>query len=325
MRTNSRPNGSNRFTALVAGEIVAALVTILFLSSCVFLALRVLPGDPTTLILGDEASEAARQELRHRLLLDRSLMEQWVLFVQGIFRMDFGQSLVSSGIDSRAIVFEAMVPTAQMAGLGVGLGTCSGILAALGSVGLLQARGRSLVHAGILTVAAVPLLAFGPLLTWVLAVKYPVLPLPGDPDSGWSGLLFASALLSLPLGAQIARVARAALLDQSRARYLDVARAKGASPLRVWLIHALPVAAPPVIVVIAMQLGALLGGAVVLERLFERPGLGSLMLDAYRARDLPVLQASIVAAASLFVFAQTLAQILQVAMDPRRGESRDGS
>lgn len=177
------------------------------------------------------------------------------------------------------------------------------------------------MHVVIMGFAAIPLLSFGPLLTWVLAVRFPLVPLPGDPESGLAGLLFASLLLSLPLSAQVARVARASLIDQSRAKYLEVAKAKGASPWRVWWVHALPVAAPPVLVVVAMQLGALLGGAVVLERLFERPGLGTLMLDAYRARDLPVLQASVVAAGALFVLAQMLAQLTHTAIDPRRGEA----
>jgi peptide/nickel transport system permease protein len=177
----------------------------------------------------------------------------------------------------------------------------------------------------VLTIAAVPLLSFAPLITWLLAVRWQWVPLPGDPDAGFRGLLFAAGLLSLPLGAQVARVARASLLEQSRAKFLEVAYAKGASHFRVWFIHALAVAAPPIAIVVAMQLGALLGGAVVLERLFDRPGLGSLMLKAYFARDLPVLEACVVAAGLLFVVTQTLAAALQAGIDPRRGEvtSRD--
>jgi len=99
--------------------------------------------------------------------------------------------------------------------------------------------------------------------------------------------------------------------------YLDVARAKGGSPFRVWCVHALPVASGPIAVVVATQLGALLGGAVVLERLFERPGLGTLMLNAYAARDLPVLEAAVVAAGALFVLAQGVASGISAFVDPR--------
>jgi peptide/nickel transport system permease protein len=187
----------------------------------------------------------------------------------------------------------------------------------LASVGPWLGRARHAAHGLILGVASVPLLGFAPVLTWLVAVRVPIVPLPGDPESGLGGLLFAAGLLSLPLGAQVGRIARAALLDQARARYLDVARSKGASPLRVWLIHALPVACAPIAVVVATQLGALLGGAVVLERLFERPGLGTLMLKAHATRDLPVLEASVTAAGLLFVAAQMVAAIVITAVDPR--------
>jgi len=305
---------------LMAREGFAALLTVAILSSCVFFALRLLPGDPTTLILGDDASALARQQMRHRLGLDVPLARQWIGFLWGLVRGDFGESLARPGLEASTAVAHALVPTARLAGLAVAMGASVGVFVGTCSVGILPPSGRKLVHSGILVFASLPLLSFGPLLTWVVAVRFPLVPLPGDPDSGFAGLLFASVLLSVPLGAQVARVTRASLLDQSRARYLDVARSKGAGALRIWLIHALPVAAPPIVVVVAMQLGALLGGAVVLERLFERPGLGSLMLEAYRMRDLPVLEASVVASGFLFVTAQAMAQVLLIAIDPRRGE-----
>jgi peptide/nickel transport system permease protein len=106
-----------------------------------------------------------------------------------------------------------------------------------------------------------------------------------------------------------------------QAKYLEVAAAKGASPGRVWFVHALPVASGPIAVVVATQLGALLGGAVVLERLFERPGLGTLMLSAYAARDIPVLEAAVMASGALFVLAQTLSAALTSLVDPRGSSS----
>jgi peptide/nickel transport system permease protein len=141
--------------------------------------------------------------------------------------------------------------------------------------------------------------------------------LPGDPQAGFEGLLFASVLLSLPLGAHVGRVARAALSGIGKEAFLTVARAKGARPARVWLLHALPCVAGPIVTVVASQLGALLGGAVVLERLFERWGLGTLILQAYSSRDLPVLEGAVVAAGILFVVVQTLGSALHAAVDPR--------
>ena len=164
---------------------------------------------------------------------------------------------------------------------------------------------------------AVPLLAAAPVLTWLLAARLRVVPLPGDPAAGFGGTLFAAALLALPLAAHVARVARAALADVVRMPFVSAARAKGSAPWRVLWLHALPPAAGPIVAVVGAQLGALLGGAVVLERLFERPGLGSLVLEAYAARDLPVLEAAVLAAGVLFVVAQGAARLAHAALDPR--------
>ena len=98
---------------------------------------------------------------------------------------------------------------------------------------------------------------------------------------------------------------------------LAAVRAKGGDEFRVWMIHAVPASLGPIVTVIATQLGALLGGAIVLERLFERAGLGTLILEAYAARDFPVLEAAVVAAAALFVFAQAAGEAIHAMTDPR--------
>lgn len=165
--------------------------------------------------------------------------------------------------------------------------------------------------------AASPLLAFAPVLTYAMAARARLVPLPGDPDAGLSGLLFASALLAVPLAAHVGRTARAALSELAQGQFLTVAAAKGAAPRRVVFLHALPAASGPILATIATQLGALLGGAVVLERLFERWGLGTLILEAYASRDLPVLEGAVVAAGALFVVVQSAAAFLHALVDPR--------
>src|SRR5690606_5657877 len=116
---------------------------------------------------------------------------------------------------------------------------------------------REWMHRAILLASATPLIALAPVLTFALAVQWRLVPLPGDPESGALGLLFASALLAVPLGAQVGRISRAALLDVASSKFLQVAAAKGASSWRIWLVHALPPASGPISVVIAAQLGAL--------------------------------------------------------------------
>lgn len=317
MNARRGASAAARVLGAVIGRSLAALVVVLALATLVFLALRLLPGDPAALVLGDQASELERVALRARLGLDRPLPIQYAHFLFDLVRLDLGDSLARPGVKAFAEVGRALGPTAALAALAVALGSCGGVAAALLAVGPWLGARREWVHRGFLALAALPLVAFAPLVTLFVAVKWRLVPLPGDPDSGLLGLAFAAGLLSLPLGAQVARISRAALLDLGRAKFLDVARAKGASPLRVWFVHALPVASAPIAVVVAAQLGALLGGAVVLERLFERPGLGSLMLAAYAARDVPVLESAVVAAGALFVAAQALAAFAQASVDPR--------
>jgi peptide/nickel transport system permease protein len=292
-------------------------VVLVVLASLVFFAMRLLPGDPAALVLGDQAGEAERAALRARLGLDQPLLLQYAHFLRGLASLDLGESLRRPGVSAMARVAAALGPTGELAGLAVLFGAAGGLAAALLASGPWLGARRVWVERVLVAVAATPLLAFAPVVTYALAARARVVPLPGDPEAGLSGLAFASALLGLPLAAQVGRVGRAALADVARAPFLSVARAKGATFARVWLLHALPPSAGPIVTVIATQLGALLGGAVVLERLFERAGLGTLILEAYASRDLPVLEGAVVAAGALFVAAQSLAAAVHAAIDPR--------
>jgi peptide/nickel transport system permease protein len=304
-----------RVIATGAGE---ALLVALALSSCVFAAFRWLPGDPARLVLGDEASDLAVSRLRAQLHLDEPMAAQYIRFLRGLVRLDLGDSFRRPGTGAMTEVLSALRPTVELSTLAVALGAVLGVGIALVASGpWLGPRFRSGVDRFLVLAASVPLIALAPVLTWGLAARLRVVPLPGDPQAGIEGLLFASLLLSLPLGAHVGRVARAALSEIGREAFLTVARAKGARPTRVWLMHALPCVAGPIVTVVASQLGALLGGAVVLERLFERWGLGTLILQAYSSRDLPVLEGAVVAAGILFVVAQTLGSALHAAVDPR--------
>ena len=131
------------------------------------------------------------------------------------------------------------------------------------------------------------------------------------------GLLFASALLSVPLAAAVGRVARASLQEAAASPFLQVARAKGRSEAAVWIVHALPTCIGPIVTTVAAQLGALLGGAIVLERILERRGLGTVLAQALASRDLPVIEATVVLSTILFVVAQALGERIHTAVDPR--------
>lgn len=303
---------------VLASRAIESLLIVLVLASLVFFALRLLPGDPATLVLGDEASEAELARVRAVLHLDEPLATQYARFLRGLSTLDLGDSFRRPGTSAMARVGEAIVPTAELAMIAVAIGALAGIAAAVAASGpWLAPRARVWVERGLVGVAAAPLVAFAPVATWALAARARLVPLPGDPDAGAAGLLFASALLAVPLGAHVGRIARAALAEVARAQFLVTARAKGMAPLRVWVVHALPAVVGPIVTVVATQLGALLGGAVVLERMFERRGLGTLILEAYATRDLPVLEGAVVAAGLLFALAQAVGSATHAAIDPR--------
>ena len=307
-----------RIAGVLLGRVLEAALVVVVLASLVFFALRLLPGDAARLVLGDQASEAELARVRASLHLGEPLAVQYAGFVRGLATLDLGDSFRRPGTPAMTRVLEALGPTAALAAIGVALGALAGIATAVMASGpWWSPRVRVWIDRGLVAVAAAPLVAFAPVATWALAVRARVVPLPGDPDSGVAGLLFAGTLLAVPLAAHVGRIARAALADVARAQFLTVASAKGAAPARVWLVHALPTVVGPIVTVVATQLGALLGGAVVLERMFERRGLGTLILEAYATRDLPVLEGAVVAAGVFFVAAQALGAATHVALDPR--------
>lgn len=299
------------------GRLAEAALVVLALATLVFLSLRILPGDPAALVLGDQASEAERAVVRGKLHLDEPMWLQYARFLRGLVTLDLGESLRRPGTAAVDRVLDAAGPTASLATLAVLLGAAIGVSAAVLGAGPWLGERRRWIDRIATALAATPLLAFAPVLTFALAARLRVAPLPGDPDAGAAGLLFASGLLALPLAAHVARVSRAALDDVARAQFLAVARAKGGSHARAMWLHALPASVGPIVTVVGTQLGALLGGAVVLERLFERRGLGTLILEAYTSRDLPVLEAAVVFSGALFVAAQQLAAAVHAAIDPR--------
>ena len=312
----SKATSVGRLARALAARAVESLVVVAALASLVFFALRLLPGDPARLVLGDEAGEADLARVRATLHLDQPLLAQYARFLRGLATLDLGDSYRRPGTSAMARVGEALVPTTQLALVSVLLGAALGVAAAVAASGpWLPARGRLWIERGLVAAAAAPLVAFAPVITWALAARLRLVPLPGDPDAGAAGLLFASALLAVPLAAHVGRIARAALAEVARAPFLTVASAKGGAPVRVWFIHALPPVVGPIVAVVATQLGALLGGAVVLERMFERRGLG--ILEAYSSRDLPVLEGAVVASGLLFVAAQAIGTAVHLAVDPR--------
>jgi peptide/nickel transport system permease protein len=289
-------------------------VVVVGVTFLVFLLLHCIPGDAVEVMLGEYASSADRAALRSALGLDRPLLEQWLHFAGGVLRLDLGASLYS-GRNVVDLVAEHYARTALLAAvaltLALALGIPLGVMAALKS-----GRGWD-TGLSVFAVAgmSVPSFVLGPLLIIVFGVYLRWLPIAGA-DSP-AALVLPATTLALGLSAVLARMTRAALLDQLQQPFVTAARARGLSEMRVIVGHACRNAALPVVTVIGLQLGALLGGAVITEAVFGWPGVGQLAIESIHRRDYPVVQACVLAISLSYVAVNMLTDILYARLDPR--------
>lgn len=276
--------------------------------------LRLVPGDPVDLILGEEAHEVDRQKLTRDLGLDRSFPVQYGIFLKQLVTGDL------RSYRSDATVFEmigeALPHTAVLALLAVALSLSLGI--ALGITAALN-RGRIIDAIALLFASlgmAIPRIWLGPVLLLFFAVQYDLFPV-GGAESGWRGLVLPVLSLGTAMAAMLARMTRASLLEVLGADYVRTARAKGLSERIVIGRHALRNALIPVITIAGLQMGGLLAGAVVTEKIFNWPGIGTLLLDSIQKMDFPVVQACVLLIAAVYVLVNLLVDLLYGLADPR--------
>ncbi|MBI3367879.1 MAG: ABC transporter permease subunit [Burkholderiales bacterium] len=327
----------------LARKLATLLPTILGVTIVAFGLIRLVPGDPVEVMMGERSLSAAQHaEALQRLGLDRPLPVQYLDYLKQLAHGDLGRSLVTREpvIDELRVLFPATVELTFFALLfAVGLGLPAGMLAAM-------KRGSAVDH-GLMGTALVgysmPIFWWGLLLIMVcsvdlgwtpvsgrIAVEYEVTQrtgsmivdawLSGEPGA-WLSALRHLLLPTLVLGtvplAVVARMTRSAMLEVLREDYLRAARARGLSPMRVLWVHALRNALMPVITVIGLQMGSLLGGAVLTETLFAWPGIGKWIVDAIARRDYPVVQAGILVAASVFIVVNLGVDLLYGVVNPR--------
>ena len=313
--------GGYRVRALIARRLLALAPTLVGIASLVFLLLHVVPGDPVDVMIGESAAPAARAELRTRLGLDRPLLAQYASWLGAAAHGDFGES-IRSRRPVATLVAERMPATALLA-----LAACL-VAAAIGiPLGAMAAasKGRSLDRVALavsLAAVATPSFWLGPMLVLLLSVELGWLPVAG---SGTPAHLVLPALtLGCGMSGILVRITRAALLETLSDDYVRTARAKGASNLRILVVHALPNAAGPLLSVLGLQLGAVLAGSVISETIFAWPGLGRLVVEAIQARDYPVVQGAVLVIATTTVLANLVADLAQALIDPRiaDGEAR---
>jgi peptide/nickel transport system permease protein len=291
-------------------------------SVVVFAFMAVLPGDPAAIALGVNATPAAVAAKRTEFGTDRPLTTQFTHWLSGLPTGDFGRSYVSGdqigpqlvdrlGVTLWLVLFGMLIATA----VAVPLGTAAAVRHR--SVGGLLLSGLSQVG------VAVPAFLAGILLVFLFAVSWQVLPSGGytplteDPGAWFTQLLLPSLSLGLVQGAVLSRYVRSAVLDVMREDYIRTARAKGMGLYRALFRHGSRNAAIPVVTVLGLQLATLLIGAVVVERVFTLPGLGSLLLDGVANRDLLLVQGTVMVLVVAVLAINFLVDVLYVVLDPR--------
>jgi peptide/nickel transport system permease protein len=310
-------------------ERVGVLLASLAVSSLlVFGFMAVLPGDPARVALGVNASEEAVTQLRQQFGLDRSLATQYFDWIGGLLQGDFGTSYVS-----KAAIGPQVLDRLQVTLWLVVTGMVIALVVAVPVGTVMAARHRrisGLVLSAVSQVGvAVPAFLAGILLIMVFAVRLGWLPANGwtppaqDPGMFLRQLILPALSLGLVQGAVLTRYVRSAVLDVLREDYLRTARAKGLRPFPALWRHGLRNAAVPVVTVLGLQLATLLIGAVVVERVFVIPGLGSLLLDGVSNRDLLLVQDVVMLLVIAVLVVNFLVDLLYLALDPRlRGGAR---
>jgi peptide/nickel transport system permease protein len=305
---------------------LATSVVLLALSSVlIFVVLRVIPGDPTITKLGGSIRDVdprALRAIRHQLGLDHSLPVQYERWIAGIVHGDFGVSYFSQ-FPVTTLVRERIVPTIQLSLTAFVLGLVFAVLAATLSVIWRNGFFDSLLSGFAAIGMATPTFVLGILLIVVFGVKLDLLPTQGyvsienHPLESMKTVLLPAITLAIGVAAPILRILRSSLLEVGSAPFIRTAAGKGLTRREVVLGHLLPNAAIPALTLVGVILGSLIGGTVIVEYVFARPGLGTLMVDSVLKRDYQVLQALVLFAAAAFILTSVVVDILYGVIDPR--------
>jgi peptide/nickel transport system permease protein len=307
---------------LVAKRLVTGL-------GLIFVMLHAVPGDPARQLLsGDSGVQVTPEALkvtRERLGLDLSLPVQYWHYLTGVFRLDFGSSFRDDS-PVMSLVAQRLPNTIELVLLGVLLALLIGI--PLGS--LAARRGGaidSLVSVGTSVGLSVPVYVVGAVFVFFFAVTHPWLPAGGyvsfreDPVGHLERTLLPTVALSLGITATIARMCRSAVLENSRQDWVRTAQSWGMGKRRVFRRYVLRNSLTPVATVTALQIGTLLGSTVLVEKIFDWPGVCLLLVDSVTARDYPVVQGIVIVLSAVFIFINIMTDVLYGYLDPRARQS----
>lgn len=306
----------------LAGRLLSLVPVLLGLSVLTYGLLALVPGDPVITLLGLEADPQSIATLRARYALDQPLPVRFLSWLGHALTGDLGRS-IQTGRPVLATVGAALVPTLQLAAAAL---LVSLLIAIPAGVVAATRRGRPADAAASLAALAglsLPSFWLGILLILAFSINWPLLPSSGyaafteAPIEALRHLILPAVTLGAALAAATMRMTRGAMLDVLPAEFVRTARAKGLTDRRVVWRHALRAALVPVVTLVGVQLGQLLGGVVVTETVFAWPGVGKLIVDAIFARDYPVVQGAILVTATLFVLINLATDTLCLLLDPR--------
>ena len=295
---------------------------LLIVGVIVFLLLHLAPGDPASTMLGPDATAAQKEALRERLGLNEPLPTQFVTWLWGAARLDFGDSLFI-----RKPVTEALLDRVQPTGLLTLYALTLSILIAIPAGVLAAVRPNSLLDRLLMVMsisgAAIPGFFLGILLILLFAVTLGWLPSGGyaglmdDPIQHLESMILPTVALGFSAAGLLARLVRSTMLDVLNEEYVRTAYAKGLPQRHVVLRHAFRNAMLPTMTVIGISLAGMLGGAIVIETVFNIPGMGRLLVQSVTRRDIPLVQGAVMLVAAVEVLVMLLIDILYVYVDPR--------
>jgi peptide/nickel transport system permease protein len=304
------------------GRLPSLLLVIVATTVIAFLLPRWTPGDPAAVAAGPDATLERIEAIRVEMGLDRPLVEQYFRWIGGLLSGDLGESLqfqrpVAELIGSRleSTVELTLAATILMTVFGIGLGVFAG--SARRPLSRFTADSTNTLLLGM-----PPFLA-GLLLVIGLGVALPVLPISGevavldDPEIGWQYLLLPAVALALPLSGSVAMLVQSSMDSAWRQDYVDLAIAKGTPRRRITMRHVVRNSLGPAVVTLGMRFGDLLAGAVVIEMIFARNGIGQLAVTSVQSADYNVIQVIIVGAVVIAVLTQLLTEIAMAGLDPR--------
>ena len=306
-------------------RIATCLVLAWAVSLVVFMTLHIVPGDPAELLLstgGIAADPVAVKELRIKLGLERPILDQYLSFLGGVTRGDLGTSLVDEFPVTKEIALR-LPRTLELilAGtlIAVVLGIPAGTYAALHRGGLFD----RIVSGAAALLLAIPVFVVGTLLVLVLAQMLKLMPAGGyvafaqDPAKHLILLTLPAIAIAKSLAAVVFRMTRASVLDALSKDFVRTARAKGLAPSRVLLRHVIRNSLTPVVTVLGLHMGTLLGGTVLVEYVFNWPGLSTPLLRAVEARDYPMVVGIVLTISGLFLLINLVMDLIYAALDPR--------